>query len=97
MQKQVGLTFGSSFHLQNVVGVLVQKRAWCKFLSPKHLGDRYCAITSRSCLSKKKKKVDLRLSLDCTEKEKNLSLAFFLWVLCTVYGTRKYKIWQNRL
>ena len=53
VQKQVGLTFGSSFHLQNVVGVLVQKRAWCKFLSPKHLGDRYCAITSRSCLSKK--------------------------------------------
>ena len=31
-----------------------------------------------------------RLSLACTEKEKNLRLAFFLWVLCTMHKTHKY-------
>ena len=53
VQKQDGLTFGSSFHLQNVDGDLVQKRAWCKFLSPKHRGDSFCAITSRSYFAQK--------------------------------------------
>ena len=38
---------------------------------------------------------DISLGLDCTKKEKNLCLAFFLWVLCIVHGTRKYRKMQS--
>ena len=55
----------------------MQKRAWCKFLSPKHLGDRYCAITSRSCLSKKKKKKSILGWVWIALKKKKISVWHF--------------------
>ena len=37
------------------------------------------------------------VSLDTAEIQTHLRLRFKQWVLYTVHGTRKYRIWQNQL
>ena len=76
------LQYGAQIYLNRIVRFLVKTKAKLELTTVKKF-NVFENINFHIKL--------LRFSLDCTEKEKNLRLTFFLWVSCNIHKTRKYR------